>query len=336
LTRSFILSIIREMTESTPHGQRRKAEARVRKSEPGPRRLPPLNAVRAFEAAARHESFALAGQELGVSAGAVSRQIGLLEAAIGGLLFHRDAHGVRLSDQGRRIMPLAGRALDLLAQMLPQPASTSPLRVDVGASFYLRWLMPRVATSEAAPSFPIAYSVLSHSGASSAPFDLAIRYHRFNRPSLEGELLFEDRSILVCSPRLVARRKLPLHIADLKHLPLLHNTADSWDWQAWAAHFKIEGLPIARGQRFDIDEAAIQAALAGQGIALAEHRLVADLLRDGSLIAPFDLPVLSLGQYRLHAAPGAMRRPVAKKFREWLLKEVAASARDLTLAKGRQ
>ena len=324
------------MTESTRHRQRRKSGARVRKSEPGARRLPPLNAVRAFEAAARHESFALAGQELGVSAGAVSRQIGLLEAAVGGLLFHRDAHGVRLSHQGRRLLPFAGRALDLLAQMLPQQASNAPLRVDVGASFYLRWLMPRLATSAAPPSFAIAYTVLSHSGTSSAPFDLAIRYHRFDRPSSEGELLFEDSSILVCAPSLTARRKLPLRMADLKRMPLLQNTADSWDWQAWAAHFKIDGLPIAHGQRFDIDEAAIQAALAGQGVALAEHRLVADLLRGGLLVAPFDLPVLSLGQYRLHAAPGAARRPAAKKFREWLLKEVAASAGDLTLAKGRQ
>jgi LysR family glycine cleavage system transcriptional activator len=286
--------------------------------------VPPLNAVRAFEAAARHESFVEAGKELGVTPGAVSRQVALLEAAMGGSLFHRDAHGVRLSDHGRRMLPFASRGLDLLAQMLPQPATSAPLRVEVGASFYLRWLMPRLAKADGGvASLPIAFSVLSHSGGSSAPSDLAIRYHRFDRPSREGDLLFEDSSILVCAPGLVARRRLPLRIAALDRLPLLHNTADGWDWQAWAAHFKLDRLPIARGQRFDIDEAAIQAALAGQGVALAEHRLVADLLRDGQLVAPFDLPALSLGQYRLHAAPGGMRRPAAKRFREWLLKEVA-------------
>jgi DNA-binding transcriptional LysR family regulator len=296
-----------------------------------------LNAVRAFEAAARHESFVLAGQELGVTPGAISRQIGLLEAAMGGRLFHRDAHGVQLSDQGRRLLPFASRGLDLLAQMLPQPGSASPLRVDVGASFYLRWLMPRLARADgAAPTFPVAYSVLSHSAASPAPFDLAIRYHRFDRPSQEGELLFEDSSILVCAPRLVARRRLPLRIRDLARLPLLHNTADGWDWQAWTAHFEAHGLPTAQGQRFDIDEAAIQAALAGQGVALAEHRLVAGLLAEGRLVAPFDLPALSLGQYRLHTAPGAMRRSAAKEFRKWLMSEVAASTPKLTLAKGRQ
>lgn len=315
--------------------QRSNAAARLRKAEPSARHLPPLNAVRAFEAAARHESFVLAGEELGVSPGAVSRQVGLLEAAVGGALFHREAHGVRLSDQGRRLLPFAGRGLDLLAQMLPHPGGAAPLRVDIGASLYLRWLMPRLART-GAPSFPIAFSVVSHSAISTAPFDLAIRYHRFDRPNREGELLFQDSSILVCAPRWVPPRKRLLRAADLAKLPLLHSTADSWDWQAWAAQLKLDGLPITQGQRFDIDEAAIQAALAGQGVALAEHRLIADLLREGRLVAPFDLPAVSLGQYRLHAAPGAMRRPAAKKFRTWLLQEVEASARGLGLAEGRQ
>jgi len=331
------------MTASNHRTQREKTQPRLSFSQPQPtsppalrgddgRRLPPLNAVRAFEAAARHQSFAKAAAELNVSPGAVSRQVKLLEEALGADLFQRQAQGVHLTEHGRRLLPVAGRAFDLLQQMLPGQRERGVLRLRVSASFYLRWLMPRlIDLKRELPRLKLDL-VISSGGALDHPdADGAIYYRRFDRSGesrtaatgKSDQLLFDDGSILVCAPALIGRRHLPLPPASLRRLPLLLNTPDGWDWHALGRHLGLKDLSLNGAASFDIDDAAIQAALAGQGIALVEQRFVGDALASGQLIRPVKMAPLCLGQYRLRWAEPVLRRRDVHQFCDWLHGQVA-------------
>ncbi|MET1028239.1 MAG: LysR substrate-binding domain-containing protein [Dongiaceae bacterium] len=328
------------MAEKRKSAQRQKTQSRLSLTEPEPaaiaQHLPPLNAVRAFEAAARHQSFARAAAELHVSAGAVSRQVKLLEEALGESLFRRDARAVQLTAQGRRLLPLAEQAFDLLRQMLPGRGPDGVLRLRVSASLYLRWLLPRLPDlQQALPKLKVDLTITSTHATDQGGADATIYYRRRDAsPSsardtrhekLSDDLLFEDGSILVCAPRLLPRRRLPLSPAALRRLPILLNTPDGWDWRALADHIGLPDLPLNGAHSFDIDDSAIQAALAGQGVALVEQRFVTDQLAAGQLIRPFDLPPLSLGDYRIRWSGSALRRRIARQLRDWLLMAARAS-----------
>jgi LysR family glycine cleavage system transcriptional activator len=314
------------MTDSSDDPQRQRKFSRLRKTEP--RALPPLNSLRAFDAAARHQGFASAGAELNVSPGAISRQVKLLEEVLGVELFRRAAQGVELTEPGQRLLGLTDSAFEILAQALPQSAPRGPLSCQVSASFYLRWLLPRYQAFRAAlPQLKINLDVTSTADAQLQSADLSILYHRFagdvpDAVTARSERLFFDGSILVCAPSLLGRRKLPLPLSALAKLPLLLNTPDGWDWRALAAARNLRPLPLSRAARFDIDDGAIQAALAGQGIAFAERRFVSDLLAQGQLVRPFDLPSASFGEYRLHWRGPVARRPALAQLRHWLRDEV--------------
>jgi LysR family glycine cleavage system transcriptional activator len=289
--------------------------------------LPPLNAVRAFEAAARHQSFAKAALELNVSAGAVSRHIKLLEQALGADLFQRQAQGVHLTQHGRRLLPVAARAFDLLEQMLPGRQGRGVLRLRVSASLYLRWLMPRlIDLKREMPRLKLDLVISSGGALDQQDADGTIYYRRLDRVAASddrSDLLFDDGSILVCAPALVSRRQLPLSPASLRQFPLLLNTPDGWDWRVLAQHLGLKQLSLNGAASFDIDDAAIQAALAGQGLALVEQRFVRDALANGQLIEPFSLPPLCLGQYRLRWTDIAVRRKDTQQCRDWLRRQAA-------------
>jgi LysR family glycine cleavage system transcriptional activator len=292
--------------------------------------------VHAFEAAARHQSFARAGIELGVSAGAVSRQIKLLEQHPGTELFARQAQGVQLTDHGRRLLPIAARAFDLLQQMLPGQGDRDILRLRVSASFYLCWLMPRLQDlKREMPKLKLDLVIGSGGTGETDGVDGTIFYRRLDRSIAQSavaqaateadgsDLLFDDGSILVCAPALIGRRRLPLAPASLRQFPLLLNTPDGWDWQMLAGHLGLKGFSLRGAAIFDIDDAAIQAALAGQGMALVERRFVGEALAKGQLIAPFKLPALCLGQYRLRWSESALRRRDVRQVRDWLRQQAA-------------
>ena len=202
------------MPDSTDDPQRPKKlpeGARLRKTEP--RNLPSLNALRAFDAAARHQGFARAGAELLVSPGAVSRQVKLLEEVLGAELFHRAAQGVVLTEEGERLLSLTDSAFEILAQALPQTAPRGPLTWKFSASFYVRWLLPRYqAFRTALPELKLDLDVTSTVAATGQGADLSILYHRFSGEvpdamMARSERLFLDGSILVCAPSLLGRRK---------------------------------------------------------------------------------------------------------------------------------
>lgn len=323
---------MRHMPKRMTPPQQVKRSSRLRKTEPEVQRapvreLPPLNALRAFNAAARHGGFANAAQELAVSPGAVSRQVKILEERLGEALFIREVRGVALTTAGQRLLALSERAFDLLATALPDQAPAKRLTFQVSASFYLRWLLPRYLRLQAElPRAVFDLAIASTAAGEAAGADLSIRYHRLDAGASDpqSERLFLDGSIAVAAPGLLGRRQRPLPLKTLQRLPLLLNTPDGWDWHAFAKAHNLGDLPLGRALRFDIDDAAIQAVVAGAGVALVEQRFVVDLLRDGRLVQLFDLPALSLGEYRLHWRGIIARRAAVGDLRRWLKAEIAA------------
>lgn len=344
------------MAENRSRAQRRKTPPRLSFSEPADpprgsthggdhkgesRHLPPLNAVRAFEAAARHQGFARAAAELNVSPGAVSRQVKLLEEALGTILFRREAQAVHLTDHGRKLLPLAQQAFDLLQRMQPNRGRGDTLRLQVSSSLYLRWLMPRlIDLKRQQPALKLDLAISSTAAMDPGTADVMIRYRRLipipgqghgipgrdiprREQGPDSDLLFADGSILACVPALLGRRRPPLQLTMLRRLPLLLNTPDGWDWRLLADRIGLPDLPLNDADSFDLDDSAIQATLAGQGVGLVEQRFVAAQLATGELICPFDLPPLSFGEYRIHWSPHVLRRRDGRLLRDWLLQEAA-------------
>jgi LysR family glycine cleavage system transcriptional activator len=282
-----------------------------------------LNALRAFEAAARHQSFARAAGELALSPGAISRQIKILEDRLDMKLFQRAPQGVSITEAGKRLLASVNAAFDILAGALPQWDRPGYLTIQISSSFYMRWLLPRrVALMAALPKLKLVLQVGATPEMGSGA-DLAVLFHRFD--AAEGDtapsnaaLIFADRSILVASPELLGRRKLPLPLGALAKLPVLANTEDDWDWEAFCEAQQLPLPPLDDAARFDLDDGAIQAALAGQGVALVEQRFVAPQLAQGLLVQPFKLKPVSLGGYYLHWRGGVARRAGLQGFRNWL------------------
>ncbi|MEM7170417.1 MAG: transcriptional regulator GcvA [Pseudomonadota bacterium] len=305
--------------------------------------LPPLNALRAFEAAARLQSFKNAASELNVTPAAVSQQIRQLEEHIGAKLFVRTTRSLTLTDKGRRTAPLLRQAFDLLhgaARELRDAPDAQTLMVSVNPSFGSLWLLPRLERFAAAhPEIRVGVE----STAVLADFqrgnvDIAIRQGRGNYAGLACDLLLSDFALVVCSPRYLDQGKPLSEAADLKGQPLLHvdwpmETAAAPSWQRWQRHHGLEALDISGGMRFSTEDLAVRAALAGMGFVLATYAYVSDDLKAGRLVRAlpekYDMPTVF--HHYLVYPPLVQGRP--KKvaiFRDWLLSEVASRKKHMT------
>jgi len=289
------------------------------------RSLPPLNWIRAFEAAARHESFRLAAEELGVSAGAVSQKVKALEERLDVALFERRPRGVHLTDAGQRYRDDLGPALDGIAaatERIASAAGGAKLRVTVLPAVAERWLAPRLARfGEQRPEIAIEVSAdadvanLAHSA-----FDLAIHYELPAGHGLATVPLFHDRMSPVCSPAFAADAGLR-DPADLLNCRLLYDTTWAEDWPLW---FRAAGLPEDGGQRgsgFTLYSMAVEAAAEGLGVAIGHHTLVARDLEAGRLIAPFDLQVPAPRGYAVMVPRWSSGKPGVSDFVDWLQSE---------------
>jgi LysR family glycine cleavage system transcriptional activator len=287
-----------------------------------PRQLPPLNALRAFEVAARHGSFTGAASELRVSHAAVSRHVRALEARLGVTLFRKAARGVQLTEEGRRYLKTVSDAFDSIAAATETLARTSQIEIRVSAepSFAAKWLIPRLGRfRDAHPDYDVVLEAsprlvdLERDEA-----DLAIRYGLGGWPGLREALIAPSQLYPVGSPRLIGRRKLrqPVEIAQFT---LLHEDGGGL-WRRW---FEAAGAPdidVTRGPRFLEAALAIDAAAAGQGVALAEQALIAGELTAKRLIKLSDIGLVDGAFYLLFLEAAARRRPIAA-FRDWLLAE---------------
>lgn len=252
-------------------------------------RMPPLNALRAFEAAARHESFAKAADELGVTPAAVSHQVKALEAWLGSALFARHAQGLHLTEAGRAALPAFSTAFDAMGLAVQELRISAPRpQVSIAAlpSIAQLWLAPRLpALRSALPALrPSIHALEEPPDFRREPFDLAIFLTRHAPAGSRAFKLCDDVIFPVCAPALAQQLKTP---ADLSSQLLLWDTTWTGDWSLWFEAAGVKGPSIDTGSEFSLYSMALQAAIDGAGVLMGHEALVSRALAAGSLVAPF-------------------------------------------------
>jgi LysR family transcriptional regulator, glycine cleavage system transcriptional activator len=280
------------------------------------RRLPPLRAVRAFEAAARHLSFERAGGELAVTAGAVAQQVKALEDWLGLPLFNRlPSRGVALTSAGRRYADALGPVLDNLAEAtarVRQPNNVDMLTVSTLGSLAANWLIPRLGSlRREQPTLDVRVQIAEHrTDFSREDVDVAIRFGSGRYPGLRSDFLMHETVFPVCSAGLMNDPERPIREpADLRHHTLLHEEIGPSvpfyvDWPKWLASAGVAEVVFL----------ALQAAASGQGVALATSVLIGDALEAGRLVGRSAMSCGDLTRITLFAP---IRRPTSLKSRHF-------------------
>ncbi|MBM3643169.1 MAG: transcriptional regulator GcvA [Alphaproteobacteria bacterium] len=288
------------------------------------RSLPPLNGLRAFEAAARHMSFTEAAHELSVTQAAISHQVRGLEQRLGLRLFVRRNRSLLLSEAGQAYLPPVRAAFDQLheaTEKLLNKDKGGALTVTTTASFATKWLVPRLGGFQRAhPEIDVRIAT----GTGLVDFaredvDIGIRYGRGQWPALVAERLVAEDVMPVCAPSLLKGPNALRKPADLKRATLLHIGTFPDDWQVWLTAAGVKGVDATRGVTFDLALAAYQAAMDGLGVALGRQPLVAPDLKAGRLVMPFDFKMSTELAYYLVYPTDAIRRRKIKAFRDWLV-----------------
>jgi LysR family glycine cleavage system transcriptional activator len=299
------------------------------------RRLPPLNSLRAFEAAARHLNFEKASDEIAVTASAIGQQVKSLEAWLGSPLFVRlPSKGVALTGPGERYAAAITDALDRLNEATARalkPEASRVLNVSTLPSFAAGWLIPRLGALRLRhPDLEVRVSVTTdRTDFSREDMDVAIRFGRGGYPGLRSDLLMEEYFFPVCSTALLNDPERPLkEPADLSHHTLLHEIVadgvpDYMSWDRWLAEVGVEGMDASHGPRFSHTFLILQAAASGQGVALATNVLIGDYLDAGRLARPFPQQVKGAYQYYVVCPEATADRPAIVAFRNWLLEEAS-------------
>jgi LysR family glycine cleavage system transcriptional activator len=255
------------------------------------RKLPPLNALKAFEAAARHESFTRAAAELCVTQGAVSHQVKALEEVLGLKLFNRERRRLTLTEAGRDYLVIVRDALDRIAlgtESLIQRQSSGALTVSTSPDFAAKWLVHRLGSfAEAHPDMDLRVSAtLHHVDFAREEVDIAVRHGDGNWPGLDVTRLSAEELFVVCSPKLLSGRYRIRKPADLVRFPLLH-LDDRKDWSKWLEQAGVADVELSHGPVLNRASMVIDAAVDGQGVALARTTLAAWDLLNGRLVRPF-------------------------------------------------
>ncbi|ANK83587.1 MAG: transcriptional regulator [Rhizobiales bacterium NRL2] len=292
------------------------------------RRLPPLNAIRAFEAAARHLSFTRASEELNVTPAAISHQVKGLEDWFGLKLFKRRNREILMTEAGQMLLPGVRDALDLLestTQRLSASDGGSELRITCMPSFASKWLVPRLSHFRTLyPDIDVLLSTEERMvDLDVEPFDIGIRSGWGQYPGLTVYRLFDDAVFPVCSPALLNSDKPLRRPQDLAGHVLLHDDYPV-GWTEWLAAAGVSGVDPKRGPTFDNSAMLLQAAAEGLGVAMARHALAyADLLA-GRLVRPFSITLASDFAYYLVHVPRVAEQPKVAAFRDWLIAEADA------------
>ena len=292
------------------------------------RRLPPLSSLRAFEAAARQESFKLAANELGVTPTAISHQVRQLEADLGVPLFVRQTRKVALTPEGRALLGPLRASFDAMAEAVESLRHRPARRVatlSAIAAFTARLLVPRVARFRACnPGWDLRLHASDglvdlHAGEA----DAAIRYGPGSYPGLTTVPLMQERFAPVCSVHLPLRRPEDLRGATLIHIDELPQAIEMSlpTWDAWAAKAGLPGLDTDSSVSMNDESSAIQAVIAGQGVALLSLTLVAAELASGALIQPFG-PVIEGLHYNLVYPTDRANQPAVAILRDWVTNEL--------------
>jgi LysR family glycine cleavage system transcriptional activator len=290
--------------------------------------LPPLGALRAFEAAARHLSFTKAAEELHVTQAAVSHHIKALEQELGLQLFRRFNRRLALTDAGREYQPALRDAFDLMSaatRRIRAGDQSGQLKITTLSSFATKWLIPRLprfkeVRPDIDPMISTSYRLVDFR---SEEFDVAIRLGRGNYPGLHVVHLMDDWAFPVCSPRLKKGARALRQPADLKHHVLLHDSAvsqnsDAPSWRNWLKAAGVTDVAPDRGPAFSDTALALQAAIAGNGVAIGRRSLAIDDMKAGHLVQPFGPELPTRFSWYLVCSPISAEQPKVRAFREWL------------------
>jgi len=296
-------------------------------------RLPPLSALRVFEAAARHESFKQAAEELFVTPGAVSQQIRLLEDHVGVELFIRDGRRVVLSDAGKASALILKEAFEKMfeaTRLMKSGLQKGRVTVSAAPSFAAKWLMPRLYEfSEANPDIDVWVSAdMAPVDFAVSDIDLAVRYGNGHYSGLNVEHLLAESVVPVCSPDLFEAAPIN-RPADLVNHVLLHDVGFETDpscpdWAMWLKAHRVDGVDATRGPRFNQSSMVIEGAVAGRGVALAKRTIAEADLQAGRLMVLFDEKDAPL-QYGYYLVWPQTREPspAQLRFMAWLREQAA-------------
>jgi LysR family glycine cleavage system transcriptional activator len=295
---------------------------------------PPLTALRAFEAAARHMSFAKAADELSVTPAALSFQIKTLEERLGAPLFVRLNRAVALTDAGRALKPDMEAGFEALRRgwaAARRRLDTNRVTVTAGPGFTAKWLAPRIGRFMARhPTLELMFSASLHiADFDRDGVDLAIRFGAGTDEGLFSERLFEEWVTPMMRPDIAARVAEP---RDLLNETLIVDDSmaflvDPVGWPGWLSLAGVNGAPTY-GPRFSQADHAIDIALQGAGVVLGRHAIAETSLKEGGLVAPFALSIRTGTYFRLVCPEGQEDRPNIKAFREWVREEAEATLAD--------
>ena len=300
------------------------------------RRLPPLNALKAFEAAARHESFTRAAEELFVTQGAVSHLVKALESELGVKLFNRERQRLLITEAGRQYLTILRDAFDRIAvgtERLLQRQSSGALTVSTSPDFAAKWLVARLGRfAEEHPNIDLRVSAtLHHVDFAREDVDLAVRHGDGNWPGLDVVRLSAEHLFPVCSPKLQTGRNRLTKPADVLKFPLIH-VDDRKDWVRWLEAAGVRSPVLSHGPVLNRVSMAMDAAIDGQGIVLARTTLAATDLIHGRLLRPFAEELRLSKTYWIICPKATTTLPKIVKFRDWLLAEAANDVRQLKKA----
>ncbi len=288
-------------------------------------KLPPLIAVRFFEATARHRSVREAARELHVTPGAVSQQVRRLESFLGCALFERLPRGLALTPAGLDYQAACGEALATIGHATARLAAGARrvVRVSCTPSFAAQWLVPRLQHFlQQAPALDVhVNSTYRKVDLLAEDMHFAVRHGLGHYPGLQAEWLLGDDLVPVCSPRLVAPREAA-RMEDLAGPLLLHDEFRD-DWRLWCQAQGLGGVDCGQGVVFDGTHGAIEAAVAGRGFALVRRALVARELATRALVGVQAPPAQAPLAYRLVYRPEALIDPALRRFRAWIVAEGA-------------
>ena len=292
------------------------------------RRLPSLNAMRAFEAAARHLSFTLAAHELHVTQAAVSHQIKSLEDHLGMPVFKRLNRALVLTSAGQALFPAVSEALDIMASAvdrLHNQDQSGELTITTMDSFAATWLVPKLGRfRKSNPDIDVRITTTDTSvDFARVDVDMAIRYGAGDWPGLSVERLMTEELFPVCAPSLLQSGPPLCCPADLKNHTLLHDDLRE-DWRMWLMASGEDNVDAGKGPGYQHSNLVLLAAEQGDGVALARSVLVQDALAAGRLVKPFDVTMPTEYAYYMVCPHENLDRPKVKAFRQWLIDEARA------------
>ena len=300
-----------------------------------PRRLPPLNSLRAFEAAARHLSFTRASEELFVTQAAVSHQIKHLEEFLGIKLFNRINRKLSLTDEGAEYYPQVRDVFERLKQAtenIQMVGASGSLTVSVIPTFAVEWLIPRLDQfNHRYPDIDVRITANNNNKEVdffSEDIDCAIYFDTGHyRKGTYKQRLLDEYLIPLCSPRLLNGEKPLKTPDDLRYHTLLHEETTE-DWKRWLEKTGVDGVDLSRGPIFSHSVMVLQAAIHGQGVAIGYSVVAQQEIQSGRLVTPYKITIPSINAYDFVCPKGAEDKPKIAAFRHWLKTTIEKETAD--------